>query len=71
MINISLSAIKKDHFPLPFLDQVLERVARQDYYCFLDDTCSFGTYAYRYMPFGFCNAFVTFKGECLASSMTW
>ncbi|RVW50179.1 Retrovirus-related Pol polyprotein from transposon opus [Vitis vinifera] len=27
---------KKDHFPLPFLDQVLERVAGHDYYCFLD-----------------------------------
>ena len=27
---------EKDHFPLPFLDQVLERVASHDYYCFLD-----------------------------------
>ncbi|RVW72084.1 Transposon Ty3-I Gag-Pol polyprotein [Vitis vinifera] len=27
---------KKDHFPLPFLDQVLERVVGHDYYCFLD-----------------------------------
>ena len=27
---------KKNHFPLPFLDQVLERVAGHDYYCFLD-----------------------------------
>ncbi|RVW26875.1 Transposon Ty3-I Gag-Pol polyprotein [Vitis vinifera] len=27
---------KKDHFPLPFLYQVLERVAGHDYYCFLD-----------------------------------
>ncbi|RVW32849.1 Retrovirus-related Pol polyprotein from transposon 17.6 [Vitis vinifera] len=27
---------KKDHFPLPFLDQVLERVAGHDYHCFLD-----------------------------------
>ena len=62
---------KKNHFPLPFLDQVLERVAGHDYYCFLDGysgyfqiaitledqekttfTCSFGTYAYRHMPFG-------------------
>ena len=27
---------KKDHFPLPFLDQVLERVVGHEYYCFLD-----------------------------------
>nr|CAN80848.1 hypothetical protein VITISV_015602 [Vitis vinifera] len=28
---------KKDHFPLPFLDQVLERVVGHEYYCFLND----------------------------------
>ena len=26
----------KDHFPLPFMDQMLERVAGHKYYCFLD-----------------------------------
>nr|GFC42072.1 reverse transcriptase domain-containing protein [Tanacetum cinerariifolium] len=26
----------KDHFPLPFMDQMLERLAGNDYYCFLD-----------------------------------
>ncbi|GJT13093.1 reverse transcriptase domain-containing protein [Tanacetum coccineum] len=26
----------KDHFPLPFMDQVLERLAGNKYYCFLD-----------------------------------
>lgn len=26
----------RDHFSLPFLDQVLERVAGRAYYCFLD-----------------------------------
>ncbi|RVW95263.1 Retrovirus-related Pol polyprotein from transposon opus [Vitis vinifera] len=75
---------KKDHFPLPFLDQVLERVAGHDYYCFLDGysgyfqiaialedqekttfTCPFGTYAYRRMPFGLCNAPPHFKGVVL------
>ncbi len=29
-------ATRKDHFPLPFLDQILERVAGHPYYCFLD-----------------------------------
>ncbi|KAJ9544863.1 hypothetical protein OSB04_024570 [Centaurea solstitialis] len=26
----------KDHFPLPFIDQMLERLAARSYYCFLD-----------------------------------
>ena len=29
-------ATRKDHFPLPFLDQMLDRLARYEYYCFLD-----------------------------------
>ncbi|GKC67227.1 reverse transcriptase domain-containing protein [Tanacetum coccineum] len=29
-------ATHKDHFPLPFMDQMLERLAGNDYYCFLD-----------------------------------
>jgi len=28
--------IRKDHFPLPFIDQILERVAGYEFYCFLD-----------------------------------
>jgi len=27
---------RKDHFPLPFIDQMLERLAGKSYYCFLD-----------------------------------
>ncbi|GJV99552.1 reverse transcriptase domain-containing protein [Tanacetum coccineum] len=29
-------ATRKDHFPLPFMDQMLERLAGKEYYCFLD-----------------------------------
>jgi len=29
-------ATRKDHFPSPFLDQMLDRLAGQNYYCFLD-----------------------------------
>nr|GFB18318.1 reverse transcriptase domain-containing protein [Tanacetum cinerariifolium] len=29
-------ATRKDHFPLPFMDQMLESLARNQYYCFLD-----------------------------------
>ncbi|MCI46062.1 reverse transcriptase, partial [Trifolium medium] len=30
------SATRKDHLPLPFIDQMLERLAGKAYYCFLD-----------------------------------
>ncbi|GJV16765.1 reverse transcriptase domain-containing protein [Tanacetum coccineum] len=29
-------ATSKDHFPLPFMDQMLERLVGNEYYCFLD-----------------------------------
>ena len=71
---------RKDHFPLPFVDQMLERVAGHEFYCFLDGysgynqieialedqektmfTCPFGTFAFKKMPFGLCNAPGTFQ----------
>ena len=30
------AATRKDHFPLPFIDQILERVVGHPFYCFLD-----------------------------------
>ncbi|GJT81130.1 reverse transcriptase domain-containing protein [Tanacetum coccineum] len=78
-------ATRKDHFPLPFMDQMLERLAGNEYYCFLDGfsgyfqipidprdqekttfTCPYGTFAYRRMPFGLCNAPGTFQRCMLA-----
>jgi hypothetical protein len=75
-------ATRKDHFPLPFIDQMVERLAGHEYYCFLDGysgynqvpvdpekttfTCPFGTFAYRRMPFGLCNAPTTFQ-RCMIS----
>ncbi|RDY06194.1 hypothetical protein CR513_09856, partial [Mucuna pruriens] len=29
-------ATRKDHFPLPFIDHALEKLARKSHYCFLD-----------------------------------
>ena len=73
-------ATRKDHFPLPFLDQMLYRLAGHEYYFFLDGyssynqiaiapedqekttfTCPYGTFAFRRMPFGLCNAPGTFQ----------
>ncbi|GJR05204.1 reverse transcriptase domain-containing protein [Tanacetum coccineum] len=73
-------ATRKDHSPLPFMDQMLERLAGNEYYCFLDGflgyfqipidpkdqekttfTCPYGTFAYRRMPVGLCNAPGTFQ----------
>nr|GEV79941.1 reverse transcriptase domain-containing protein [Tanacetum cinerariifolium] len=73
-------ATRKDHFPLPFMDQMLERLVGNEYYCFLDGfsgyfqipidpkdqekttfTCPYGTFAYKRMSFGLCNAPGTFQ----------
>ncbi|GJZ38001.1 reverse transcriptase domain-containing protein [Tanacetum coccineum] len=73
-------ATRNDHFPLPFMDQMIERLAGNKFYCFLDRfsgyfkipidpqdqekttfTCPYGTFVYRRMPFGLCNAPGTFQ----------
>nr|GEV06733.1 reverse transcriptase domain-containing protein [Tanacetum cinerariifolium] len=73
-------ATRRDHFPLPFMDQMLERLVGNEFYCFLDGfsgyfqipinlpdqekttfTYPYGTFTYRRIPFGLCNALGTFK----------
>ncbi|GJU50099.1 reverse transcriptase domain-containing protein [Tanacetum coccineum] len=78
-------ATRKDHFPLPFIDQMLECLSGNEFYCFLDGfsgffqipiapkdqekttfTCPYGTFAYRRMSFGLCNAHATFQ-RCMTA----
>ena len=73
------TATRKDHFPLPFIDHMLDRLAGHPHFGFLDGyygynqiaitpehqekttfTCPFGTFEFRRMPFGLCNAPNTF-----------
>ena len=34
-------ATKKDHYPLPFIDHMLERLCKHTHYCFLDGYSGF------------------------------
>ena len=34
-------ATRKDHYPLPFIDQMLERVSKHTHFCFLDGNSGF------------------------------
>nr|GEU75407.1 reverse transcriptase domain-containing protein [Tanacetum cinerariifolium] len=59
-------ATHKDHFPLPFMDQMLERLARNQYYCFLDSFSGYfqipidpkdqekTIFTYPYVTFAYC-----------------
>jgi hypothetical protein len=38
---------KKDHYPLPFIDQMLERLSKKTHFCFLDGYSGFSQIAVK------------------------
>ena len=71
---------RKVPYPLPFIDQMLDRLAGHPHYYFMDGysrynqiaialedyekttfTCPYATFSFRRIPFGLCNALVTFQ----------
>ena len=79
---------RKNHYPLPFVDQILDRLARRPYFYFLNRysgynqiaiapedqekttfTCPYGTFSFKRMSFGLCNAPGTFQ-RCMMSTFS-
>ena len=76
---------ESDHFPMPFMDQMLDKLEGKGWYCFLYGycgynqismapkdqeeitfTCPYGTFAFKRMSFGLCNALAIFQ-RCMMS----
>ena len=79
------TSTRKDHYPLPFINQMLDILARHSYYYFLGGysrynqiaitledqkkttfTYPYGTFSFKIMSFGLCNAPTTFQ-RCMMS----
>jgi hypothetical protein len=73
-------ATQKDYFSLPFIDEMLVRLANHSVFCYRDHysgynkipidpddqnkttfTCPYGTFTYKRMSFGLCNAPASFQ----------
>nr|GEW58493.1 hypothetical protein [Tanacetum cinerariifolium] len=64
-------ATHKDHFPLPFMDQMLERLTGNQYYCFLDGFFWLFLNSHRSKRSGENHIHLPVRNVCLSSHAFW
>nr|GEW71146.1 reverse transcriptase domain-containing protein [Tanacetum cinerariifolium] len=64
-------ATRKDHFPLPFMDQMLKRLAGNQYYCFLDDFFWLFPNSHRFEGSGENHIHLPIRNVCLSPHAFW
>nr|GEU89201.1 reverse transcriptase domain-containing protein [Tanacetum cinerariifolium] len=64
-------ATRKDHFPLQFMDQMLERLAGNQYYCFLDGFFRLFPNSHRSKRSGENHIHLPIRNVCLSSHAFW
>ena len=64
-------ATKKDHYPLPFIDQMLERLSKHTHFCFLDGYSGFFSNTCVKRGSRKDNFYLPFRYLCLQTYAFW